>query len=176
MLKQLNLDRRELVSLACGAVALLLVLFLAVYIPAGPKKDYEDSVAELDSLRSQLKLTKQLEREEEQRIAAQERLAEMLKERDASFDLFSFVEEVLRRTALREHATLDNETSSRRVSAKQPMVKLEFDGVSLQELVGFLHELYASENLVAVYRVDRLEPKANKRGLECRMTLVTLKV
>ncbi len=46
----------------------------------------------------------------------------------------------------------------------------------MEELVDFFHELYASGNLVAVYKLDRLRPDTGKKGLECDVTLATLDV
>jgi hypothetical protein len=174
-MKTLKLDRREQFGLACSAIALLLVLFLLVYIPAGPRKKYAQSKADLEQLTTQLQLTQALKGEEEQRLLNQEELRKRLEARPQDFDLFSFINAMLRQTSLETRAQVEN-THTRRSSANQPMVTVALTGVSTKELVDLFQLIYSSGNLVAVYKVDRLRPAAGDKGLDCNVTLVSLKV
>jgi hypothetical protein len=170
----MNLDRREKSGLILGVVALTAAVLLALYIPAGPRKTFVDSERKLDNLRDELVMAHSFLQMEKQRLEEQEELMRNIESRSRSFELFSYVNDTLRETNLWDRAQLDND-NSRRASPKRPSVKLRLDGVNLQELIDFLHKIYASNNVVAVEKMDRLEPVSNERGLECIMTLVTIK-
>jgi len=174
-MKALKLDRREQAGLASGILALLLVLALLAYIPSGPRKKYLQSHQELLALQNELSTIEMLKVEELARLNGQKILMERLAARPQNFDLFSFVDRTLRECNLKEGSQLEN-ASSRRLIANQPMVDLSLTNVSLQDLVDFLHKIYASKNLVALYKLDQLRPASREKGLDCEMTLVTMKV
>jgi hypothetical protein len=169
----IQLDKREKLGLFFGGLALLLVLFMLLYIPTGPSKNYAESLRLLEDAREEL-LFAQIEKiAEEERLRSQEELRALLEKRPANFDFFSFVNNALRKANLTDRAQLEN-YRTRQSIAQQPMLNLRLQGVSLEELVDFFHQIYSSGNLVAVYKVDRLRPMANNKGLDCDITLVTL--
>jgi len=170
-----SLDAREKLGLVFSGLTLALVLGMLVYVPNGPRKDFLQSQTDLKQARHQLVMTQKMKAEEEARLRSQEALMAKLEARPPTFDFFSFVNRILRQTNLTGRAKLDN-YRARTVSPKQPMVQLKLQGVSLKELVDFLHQIYSSGNLVALYKMDRLYPALNNQGLDCDLTLVTLKL
>ena len=172
---KLKLDLREQLGLVAGLVAFTLVVMLLIYIPSGPMEEYTRSQKNLRQLRNELRLTRLMKLEEQERLRSREKLMEQLAARPSGFNFFSFVNSVLAHSDLTERAQLEN---YRRPggSAKQPMVELMLERVSLEELINFLHKLYASENLVVLYKLDHIEPANDERGLNCRMVLATIKL
>lgn len=174
-MKPIQLDRRERFGLLCGCVALLLVTFMLVYIPLGPRKRHEDSRRELAGLQRQLGMTRMLLAEERQRVQRQEKFMRLLERREKRFEIFAFMNRVLSETNLRGRAQLDNlRTVTRLASDDQPRVRLQLHGVALEELINLLHKVYGSENLVVVQKAD-LRPAPNDKGLNCDLTFVSVK-
>jgi len=171
----LQLEKRDKISLACAAVAVLLVVFMLLYLPAGPLKNHQEAEAELRSIRDQVGMLQSLKQEEEARLRSQEAFVEQLNARPRSFDFTNFVDQALRETNLHQRYQLSTHTS-RQATANQPMLDVDLQGVNLDELVSFLHRIYTSGNLIAVYEVNRIEPAVDQRGLDFKLVLVTVRV
>ncbi len=171
----MNLDRREKAGLFFGGVAFLLVLALLAYIPAGPRKDYERSRREVARKRHELQLTRDARDEERIRLRSQEALKQRLQGRSPSFDLYAFLDKALAESRLKDRARIDNVTSRRRGNENQPAVKVSLEGVSLGEVVKFLHRVHDHKDLV-VMREMWIRPASGEKGLLCSVTFATLKV
>lgn len=169
----LNLDLKEKMALSLGVMASCLVLLLAVYVPAGPRKWYAASEQELVTLTQELQLQALFRQEEAERLNKQKALMEKLAERPGDFSLFTYVDNLLTSTGLRGRAQLE-QYKPRNISAKQPMVQLRLQGVGFEELVDFLFKIYSGNNLIAVYKMDYLRPAPTEKGLDCDITFVTL--
>jgi len=171
---KLNLDPRERTGLALGALALTLVIALLAYIPAGPYRRFEESRRDLEQSKRDLAMMQLMKEDEEDRLRRQERIMERLATRPSNFDIFSYINNKLREAGLTGRAQLEN-YRTRRATARQPMVQLRLQGVTLKELIDFLHKVYSGDDLVVMYKLDRLQPAHNNRGLDCELTLVTVK-
>lgn len=172
---KLNLDFKEKVALFVGVLALILVLILAAYVPMGPRKWYLESQRNLESAKEDLQLQQLFKQEEAERLNRQKALMEKLEGRPADFSLFAYLDALLTTTNLRGRAELEP-YRTKDASPKQPMVQLRLREVSLEELVGFIYEVYGSGNLIAVYKMDYLRPAPAENGLDCDITFVTLAV
>jgi hypothetical protein len=172
---QAKLDWRERLALGCGLTALLLVFAMLFYIPTGPKKEFEDAKDAIKRLEGQHQLAQVDLMEAQDRLQSQELFMEQLKGRPARFDLFSFVERTLREKDLMERAELSRGRPSRNAPANQPMVDLNLSNVSLDELITFLHKVYAENYLVVMYKLN-LKPAVRDHGLSCEITFATIKV
>jgi hypothetical protein len=53
------------------------------------------------------------------------------------------------------------------------MLQLKLNGISLQELIDFLHKIYTSKNLVVVYRVESLKPTPDNKGLDYNVVFMS---
>jgi len=168
-----NLDLREKLALALGIIATMIALALAIYVPLGPRKGYINSQKELDSLKQEYQLQIMAKMDQDERLQKQQALMEILKKRPAEFSLFTHVDNLLTATNLRSRAQLE-QYKPRNASPKQPMVQLRLQGVSSQELIDFLHKIYADNNLIAAYKMDFMRPAANEQGFDCDITFVTL--
>ncbi len=74
-----------------------------------------------------------------------------------------------------DKAKLDNYKARAGNSPRQPMVQIKLEGVSLKRFSDFLRHIYADSYLVAVYKMDKLRPNQSGNGIDCELTLVTLK-
>lgn len=174
-MKPFDLDPRERVALGIGGLALFLVLLLAFYIPAGPKLRHERAQNRVADLQAELNLAALTRIEERERLESQEQLRLRLEARPPSFDFFAFINNTLREANLTDRYQL-TDYRTRNSSPKQPMVDLRVEGVSLRELVDLLHRLYDSGNLIVLYKMDQLRPAGNGQGLDCQLTLATLRL
>jgi len=173
----MKLDKREKAGLFCGGVAFLLVLGLLAYIPGGPRRQYLLSQREVGQKRHELRLTREARDDEEIRLHSQEALKQRLQGRSPSFDLYASLDRALGQTQLKDRSKLENAVRSQRRDGdeNQPAVKVSLEGVSLEELVKFLHTVHDQKDLV-VMREMWLRPASNDRGLMCSVTFATLKV
>ena len=177
-MKKLALGKGDLARMACGIVALGLVVAMLVFIPVGPRRKFEQSKAELDQLRRQLRLALDVKESELARLRSQEELTAKLQERNPNFDLWSFVNTVLKETELKSRANLDtykSRTERQGGSDDVSMVQLRLSGASLSELVDLFHKVYADENLVVVHKLEYIKPGHKEKGLECSVVFLSPK-
>jgi len=113
--------------------------------------------------------------EEEMRLESQQVLMDRVKGRPQNFELLTFIDRLLVDNNLKDRAQLAYFRGAR-ASNEQPMVDLRLSNVGLQELIDFLHAMYNSNNLIAMYKLDSLRPANNRQGLDCTITLATLKL
>jgi len=174
-MNQLNLDPKERMGLLIGLGALAVVIGLALYIPSGPKLNYERAKVRLENLENDLQLARLTKMEEELRLESQQVLMDRVKGRPQNFELLTFIDRLLVDNNLKDRAQLAYFRGAR-ASTEQPMVDLRLSNVGLQELIDFLHAMYNSNNLIAMYKLDSLRPANNRQGLDCTITLATLKL
>ncbi len=171
---KVKLDAKEQLSLLCGGVAFVLVLFMLVYIPIGPKKDYLRSAANAETSYNNLVQTRLNKIQAVQRQKSMEKFKGILRKRDPRFDLFAFVGRQLSEKELMGRAKLDEVPVSKRAPANRPEVRLALRGVDMAELIDFLHGVYASQNLIVVNKMT-VYATPNNKGLNCDLTLLTIK-
>lgn len=168
-----SLDRREQAGLAMGLLAVTLVVMLALYVPAGPRKANLRAKADLQSAQDGLQLEQMASLDVQERLERQKQLMDQLAKRGADFSLFSHVDSLLNKRGLRSKAQLE-QYKPRNASPKQPMVQLRLQEVPLKELVSLLHDLYGGDTLVSVYKVDTMRPAPSGKGLDCDVTFMTI--
>jgi type II secretory pathway component PulM len=173
-MKPLQLDRRDKIAMVCAGLVLLLVLFMALYLPSGPLRKHQEAQRALNNARQQLTMWQQQKQEQLGRLESQEEFQQRLAARPRNFQLISFVDQMLIETGLKGREELS--TSRDRAAQQQPMADLKLNGVSLEELVNLLHRIHSSGNLVAVYKIDHIRPARDERGLDLSLTLVTVSV
>jgi len=174
-MNQINLEPKERMGLIIGLLALVAVIGLALYIPAGPKDNYERAKDRFNSLENELQLAQLTLMEEEARLESQQVLMERVQNRPTNFELLTYIDRLLIQNDLKDRAQLAYFRGAR-ATDEQPMVDLRLSNVGLQELIDFFHALYDSGNLVAMFKLDSLRPANNRQGLDCSITLATLKL
>lgn len=176
-MNQLQLDRTEQIGVVLCSVAVMALIFLGMYVYSVPRKAYVKSRADLVEAANQVSTLQALKASEELRVEHQQKLMDVLKARPAGFSLFAFVDKTIADLNLREFATATNVLRGREAKGdtKLDTASLSLKGVGLKEIVDVLHALYASNNLIVVQRMERLQPSANGTGLDCELVLATLK-
>jgi len=170
-----DLDTREKGTLVFAALFLALTLFMAVYVPNTWGKRHAAAQSQLNQKKQELQLAQVEKLAEEARVASQQQLLELLDARGASFSLFPFINGMVSEAGLSERAKLGNDQSARNRQQwpKHPMVELELNGVSLDELVDLLYKIRSSNNLVSIFKME-MEPAVRDRGLRCTITFVSI--
>jgi len=170
-----DLDKRERGTVFFAALFLLLAAFMLFYVPGTWGNRFQQAKQRVAEKQQELQLAQLEKMEEVERVERQESMLAILNARDPRFDLFSFINRSVGEAGLKERARLENGRRPRGFSEKHPLVDLELTGVSLEELVNFLHAVRNSNNLVAVYKMA-LEPTPREQGLRCEITFVTVTV
>jgi len=174
-MKQLQLDRRDQVTLVCAGLVVMLVLFMAVYLPTGPMKNYREAERALRDAQEQLNMWQMQKQEQLARLESQESFQQRLAARPGNFQLISFLDQMLIETGLKGREELSTPRDrAARDRPNNPMAELQLTGVSLEELVNFLHRVHSSGNLVAVYQINNIGPSRDERGLDLNLTFVTV--
>lgn len=174
-MRSLQLNQRERLGVLLAALAVTVVLAWVLYMPAGPLKRYRESIQEVEDLKRNLMLARLAKLDEEQRVEAQKWIKKGIEERGVGFKLMTFLDEVARQRGLGGRAQLQNQSPPRGVDNVE-LVNISMEGVTLKELVDFLHAVYSSGKLIVVYNLNFLGPGPNDQGLECRVTFLTLRV
>lgn len=170
-----DLDKRDKGTLFFAGLFVLLALFMAVYVPSSLGARYKSAKSQLAEKRQELQLAQLDLLSEQDRVQSQEKLLAVLNARDPRFDLFSFVNNALKDGKLSDRAKLEIAPATRNSSPNHPMVRLDMNGVSLEELVEFFYKVGGSNNLIAVNKMS-VKPALKDRGLSCEVVFVTLKV
>jgi type II secretory pathway component PulM len=163
-----NLEQREKWVLG-GAAAVL--LFLGGYLALEkPIKEYERSKRTVADAKQALAQV-QLWHDEIMAIRASQDAvrAEIGKQRN--FNLYSHVNSTVRKHQLTDRSET-RQGGSRRTQKEIVQVTLSLNGVSLEELVNLLHDIYREGNLVVVQRLAHLRPSADQKGLDCSIDFV----
>lgn len=178
--KETGMTQKQ-VGLAGVVIAVVLIIVMAIFIRIGPLKKYRQSQAGLRDLQSQLSVLKSAKEEELARLEKQKILMDRLQQRKPNFDLWSFVNSTLAETQLKDRAILEQAKATGRRSEKKynaesvTLVRLRLTAVPLNDLVEFLHRIYASNNLVVIYELKHIKPASDGKGLDCEVTLLSPK-
>ena len=176
-----NPKRQSSPELTISIVAVTFVVFMAVFIYTGPLKRYRMSESELADLQQRVNVLQEDRQVEEARLQRQETLMARLKERKPNFDLWSFMNTILTETKLKDRANLEDYRprgdwrSGKEISGDVTMKQLKLNGVTLKELVDLLHKIYASNDLVVMYRLEYLRAAGEDKGLDCSVVFLTPK-
>lgn len=155
--------------LIIGVVALVL---WGVYLGAqGPMKKYQLSAKNVVEARNRLKTIRAVEASVVSERSGQEAFRKLVAARRRGFDLFVFLQE-LSKADLKGRVDLRNQSTAAS-GGNFSEVSLTMNGVSIDELVDFLHKVYASNNLIAIPRVEYIKLARDEKGLDCRLTFVS---
>lgn len=165
----LKLQERERRMLIGGGIAAaVIVLYL---LGEGPLQAYRESEQKVEQARDRLKQAQAIHdsvvRNREEQAILREKLVSK-----PGFDLLNFVNDVVNEGGLSARASIDNSGRAVTGSSDLASVRVGLKGVSLEELVDFLHRVYSSDNLIVLHNLDQLVPAGDKKGLDCEMVFV----
>jgi hypothetical protein len=169
---KLNLQKREKLILAAG-VGLALVI-LVQFAARGPLDEYRSTKRAVAAARTRVN-TAIAQRDQ---VLAERSSGEALRKAlggRSQGDLFAFVNRQLTQAGLFEgdRAKMRNSTNFQDQSQFQ-QVEVQFTGVTVEEIVNFLHGLYTGGGVVVTHSM-RMQPVVGGTGLQCRLVLLSPK-
>ncbi|HOQ90925.1 MAG TPA: hypothetical protein PLX03_12360, partial [Candidatus Hydrogenedentes bacterium] len=93
-----NLDQRDRIGLMFVFFVAVLVLMMAAYIPRGPRQRWLNSESALTASRSALQEKLLQYADQQDRLARQKQLMELLEKRPSDFSLFALMDNLLNKT------------------------------------------------------------------------------
>jgi len=174
-MNNLQISRGDQIWLAATSAAVIALILLLMYVPSGPRKQYNNSRAELAQLVGQVSTYEQMKVSEEARLKSQEELMERLAARPANFDLLTFLNKTVEEAAVKDRARISSANRARSASPRVSTVQVTLSNVSLAQVIDVLHRVYSSGHLISVQRLESLRPANTGVGLECSLVFVTLK-
>ncbi|HJP36871.1 MAG TPA: type II secretion system protein GspM, partial [Gammaproteobacteria bacterium] len=148
-----KLRKRERGIVVAGAIVLTL---LVVWKPIANRLDaYSKSKGQLAQAENRLRDARIIRAEVESDRRGEEAIKAKIGDRKRrQFNLYSFVNESLRAAKLQDRNQLKTKPNP---GSRFDRVQLALNGVSMKELVNFLHLIYASDHLIVLQKLDHLE-------------------
>jgi len=167
-------SKREWTFILCGAAVILLtpVYFLGI---RPTQIAYKQSAQRLESARDRLEHVMLWNDEVVEARRGQGAINDLIRSRSPRFDLWSHINEVCRKTGVKERAEVAKKGRSGLSSGNAEEVELTLTGVSMEELVNVLHEAGSGNSLVFVHELQHLVPAPDEKGLNCELTFVAPK-
>ncbi len=165
-----RLNKRERIMVSAGVACVIFVVFY--HISQGPLQAYRDTQAEYEDAQYALAQAQMWKADILHARSTQEALERQLSARGRRFDLFTFFNSTLAEKGLLERANISNARAGVGgiPSGDFAGVQLTLNGVSMEELIDFLHRVYASDNLILLSELAHLRPARDEQGLESQMT------
>jgi len=167
--KRIQLQPRERRVIIIGVVCLALI---AVYqLGRAPVRAYQASFNELEAAESRLEQTRLWFQFVSGAQAEQGALVELINDRQGYTSLRAYID-----AAVREHDLVRRSSYESRDVPNNPSmeaVTVSLRGVSMAELLNFLHGLYDRNPLLVMDTMSRLGPNPSQQGLDCEMTFMS---
>lgn len=167
---RMKLQPRERMVLTVGAVAVVAIgLF---WLIDGPYQAYADSKVRVVEARQRL-LDAQIKQAEVTKANERDRqIRQKLGQHGAGFDLWTEIDKAVKDLKLNTRTQMRSVRGMSSRGENNAAVEVTMNGVSTQELVNFLHRVYDTDYIVLLSQLTYLKPSVDKKGLDCRMTLV----
>jgi len=155
-------SRERKIIAACGAVLLAAIVHIALVAPALSKRaELEVSIAEAEIHLRELRM---LQLEYDQILEETGEIKRRMVGRQRGFALFSYLDQTASRLNLKNNLT-SMKPSRRTVDSKLAMdfVEVRLEGISLENLVAYLHEIEKTGTAVAIANI-RIQPESRLGG------------
>lgn len=163
-----NLEKRERIVLAAGAAAVIAVLVYMVV--TGPLEAYENSKIQVAQARQRLVQAQALAREVQAAQLHREAISKLMAVRGPSYNLFTTINRAVQIAGVADRAVTASLPAE---IASASAVKLTLTGVSMEELVNLLYDIYSKDSLVVLHRLDHLRASLDGKGLQCEVVFIT---
>ena len=167
--KRIQLQPREQRVIIIGVACL--VLIAAFQLGRAPWRAYQASFQELAATESRLNETRLWFQFVSGAQAEQGALVELINEREGYTSLQAYIDSALRRHDLVRRSSYESRPMPGNPAMEAVSVSLR--GVSMEELLDFLHGLYDGNSLLVLETLTRLGPSSNDQGLDCDMTVLS---
>lgn len=101
-------------------------------------------------------------------------IKQILARRKKGFTLFSFLEKAAGETELKGHIKYMKPSSSQGTGPyKESMVEMKLEGITLNQLVGYLYRIESPENIISIKRIAIKENKKEPGYLDAILQVLT---
>lgn len=169
----MKLAKREkfLVSFAACSIGLFLLLQLLIFPFFEEKKRVqrgikarEEGLEEIVRLRAEYQVHKK----------GFQGIKQILARRKKGFTLFSFLEKAAGETELKGQVKYMKPSDSQGTGPyKESMVEMKLEGITLNQLVGYLYRIESPENIVSIKRISIQENKKESGYLDTILQVLT---
>lgn len=167
--KGIQLQPREKRVIIIGVVCLALIA--AVQLGRTPWNAFQASFDELEDAEAQLEQARLWFQFVSGAQAEQGALVELINQRQGYTSLEAYIDGAIRQHDLVRRSTYQSSTAGANPALEAVTVSLR--GVSMEELLDFLHSLHANNPLLTLNTMSRLGPNASQQGLDCEMTFLS---
>ena len=169
----MKLAKREkyLVSFAACAIALFLIFQFLIFPFFEERKRIqrgirarEEGLEEIVRLRAEYQVHKK----------GFQGIKQILARREKRFTLFSFLEKAAGEAELKGHIKYMKPSDSQGTGPyKESMVEMKLEGITLNQLVGYLYRIESSENIISIKRISIQENKKESGYLDTILQVLT---
>ena len=169
----MKLAKREkyLVSLAACAIAVFLLFHLLIF-PFFEKRDRmkRGVRSKEQGLREIARLSAQYQSYKRGSLG----IKQVLSQRNKGFTLFSFLERAAGNAQVKNHIKYMKPSESQSTGPyKESVVEMKLEGITLKQLVEYLHGIESPENVIRVKRISLKENKRESGYLDAVLQVLT---
>lgn len=169
----MKLAKREkyLVSLAACAIAVFLLFHLLIF-PFFEKRDRmkRGVRSKEQGLREIARLSAQYQSYKRGSLG----IKQVLSQRKKGFTLFSFLEKAAGNAQVKNHIKYMKPSESQSTGPyKESVVEMKLEGITLKQLVEYLHGIESPENVIRVKRISLKENKRESGYLDAVLQVLT---
>jgi general secretion pathway protein M len=169
----MKLAKREkyLVSFAASAIALFLIFQFLIFPFFEERKRIQRGIrAREDGLKEMVKLGAEYQIHKK----GFQGIKQILARREKGFTLFSFLEKAAGESELKGHIKYMKPSDSKGTGPyKESMVEMKLEGITLNQLVGYLYRIESPENIVSIKRISIQENKKESGYLDTILQVLT---
>lgn len=164
-----KLERRERIAVVAGAV----IVSIAILTPLMKSywNVYKKSETNLVAARGRLEEVKLWRQQIEAERSGREAVDGRIKARGPRFNLYTFASNGVRKRGLESKAQIENKRSIA-TGGRLSEVQITLTSITMAEFVELLHDLYASDNLIILRKLDYLKVSRTGKGLDCRLSFL----
>ncbi len=151
----INLQRRD--KLALAAAALTLVVFMFFQLVVFPMLEARDKARKQLQVKTETLARMQSLAAELRQVREKRRYSGgLIKRRPSDFTLFSFLEKLAGQTGVKNHIVYMKPSTKniKNSTYKLSLVELKLQGITMEQLLGFLYQVETSQNLIWIKRMS----------------------
>ena len=169
----MKLAKREkyLVSFAASAIAIFLIFQFLIFPFFEERKRIQRGIrAREDGLKEMVRLGAEYQIHKK----GFQGIKQILARREKGFTLFSFLEKAAGESELKGHIKYMKPSDSKGTGPyKESMVEMKLEGITLNQLVGYLYRIESPENVVSIKRISIQENKKESGYLDTILQVLT---
>jgi general secretion pathway protein M len=171
MMMKLAKREKYLVSLAAIAIALFLIFQFLIFPFFEERKRIQRGIrAREDGLKEMVRLGAEYQIHKK----GFQGIKQILARREKGFTLFSFLEKAAGESELKGHIKYMKPSDSKGTGPyKESMVEMKLEGITLNQLVGYLYRIESPENIVSIKRISIQENKKESGYLDTILQVLT---